>query len=211
MSLSRFEAFTDAVFAIAITLLIIEVKAPDLSRATPGEAVAHLVHLWPHLLSYVTSFFVIGVVWLNHHAMFHFVRRVDRQTLTLNLFLLLCVAFVPFPTALLGSYGHLRPVVMFYGLSLALLGVAWNVLWFDLVRRAIAPDGLMSHAALRKANLWSLSWPLAYALATLLALANTRLAVALYALIPLFYLFPGVFDRQLRRETRAENLKPQQK
>ena len=203
MSLSRFEAFSDAVFAIAITLLIIEVKAPDLSNATPSQAVDKLLHVWPHLLGYVTSFLVIGVIWLNHHAMFHFLKRVDRTVLILNLFLLMCVAFVPFPTALIGSYSHLQPVVIFYGFSLTGLGVAYNALWFYVVRQYVSGEGLMHQKEIQTASRWTLGYPVSYAIATALALFSTRLSIVLYTLIPLFYLFPSIIDQKAARKNTS--------
>ena len=107
MSLNRFEAFSDGVFAIAVTLLVLEIKAPDLSEATSSEAITKLLQVFPHILSYITSFIVIGVLWINHHALFHFLKRVDRTALAINLLLLMCVAFIPYPTALIGELGLL--------------------------------------------------------------------------------------------------------
>jgi uncharacterized membrane protein len=89
MNLNRFEAFSDGVFAIAMTLLVIEIKVPDLSQATASTAINALIHTVPHILSYITSFLVIGVLWLNHHALFHLLKRVDRIVLTINLVLLI--------------------------------------------------------------------------------------------------------------------------
>lgn len=203
MSLARFELFSDGVFAIAMTLLIIEIKPPDLSGDSPAQAIAKLLHLWPHILGYITSFLVIGVVWINHHALFHFLKRVDRISLIINLVLLLCVAFVPFPTALLGSHSNSWPVVVFYGLSMALVGVAYNALWFYAVRQYIVTECLIDRRALRAASLWTLGYPAAYLLATALALVSLKLSLALYVLIPIFYLLPGVIDKQLYRDDEA--------
>jgi uncharacterized membrane protein len=196
MSLNRFEAFSDGVFAIAMTLLVIEIKLPNLSHVTASEAASEILHIAPHLLSYVTSFLVIGVVWLNHHALFHFLKRVDRNALTLNLILLMCVAFIPYSTALIGNYGKLQPVIAFYGLSLTFTGVIYNLLWFYIVRQY-----LWGHRQYRKfvfyASLWSMGYPTLYAIATLSSWFNTTMSVVLYVLIPMFYLFPSVIDRQL--------------
>lgn len=196
MNLNRFEAFSDGVFAIAMTLLVIEIKVPDLSHAAPSKVVSEMMPIAPHLLSYVTSFLVIGVVWLNHHALFHFLKRVDRIILTINLILLMCIAFIPYSTALIGNYGKLQPVIVFYGLSLTITGIVYNVLWFYVVRQYF-----WNHQHYRRfifnASLWSLGYPILYAIATLLSWLNTILSVILYALIPLFYLFPSVIDRQL--------------
>ncbi len=125
MSLSRFEAFSDGVFAIAATLLALEIRVADLSNATPDRVCIELLNLFPHIVSYITSFIVIGVLWLNHHALFHFVKRVDRISLTINLFLLMCIAFIPCSTAIVGKYSQFPIVFSFYGLSLAFTGLVY--------------------------------------------------------------------------------------
>jgi uncharacterized membrane protein len=98
----RLEAFTDAILAIAITLLALDLKLPADEAGKPlGEA---LLHHWPSYLAYVVSFLVIGIIWVNHHAMFALIARVDRVTLFLNLLLMLVVAAIPFPTALFAEH-----------------------------------------------------------------------------------------------------------
>ena len=98
----RIEAFSDAVFAIAITLLIIEIGVPHVGEE--GTLFESLVHLWPSYLGYATSFLVIGTVWANHHNRFRLIPRSDHILLFLNILFLMCVAFIPFPTALLAEY-----------------------------------------------------------------------------------------------------------
>lgn len=197
MSLNRFEAFSDGVFAIAVTLLVLEIKAPDLTHATSSEAVTKLLQIFPHVLSYVTSFIVIGVIWINHHTLFHFLKRVDRTVLVINLLLLICVAFIPYPTALIGEFRASLPVVIFYGLSLAVTGFVYNALWFYVVHRYILSEQLIHQKAVWKATLWSLSYPISYCIAAGLALLSINLSIVFYVFIPLFYLLPGIIDRQL--------------
>jgi uncharacterized membrane protein len=197
MSLNRFEAFSDGVFAIAMTLLVLEIKTPDLSQATASAAVTALIHTGSHILSYITSFLVIGVVWLNHHALFHFLKRVDRITLTINLVLLMCVAFIPYSTALIGEYGKLQPIVMFYGLSLSLTGIAYNILWFYVVRQYLWQHPRTRRQFIFQASVWSIGYPILYSIAAGLSFISTTLSAILYGLIPLFYLFPSAIDRQL--------------
>ncbi len=206
MSLNRFEAFSDGVFAIAVTLLVIEIKAPDLANATSAEAVTKLLQTFPHVLSYMTSFIVIGVIWINHHALFHFLKRVDRTVLVINLLLLMCVAFIPYPTALIGEFGSSLPVVAFYGLSLALTGFVYNALWFYVVHRYILSEELFHQKAIRKATIWSLSYPILYLFAAGSALISLNLSIVLYVLIPLFYLLPGIIDRQLLEKLEAQSM-----
>jgi uncharacterized membrane protein len=200
MSLNRFEAFSDGVFAIAVTLLVIEIKPPDLSQATSSEAVAKLLQVFPHVLSYATSFIVIGVIWINHHALFHFIKRVDRTILVINLLLLMCVAFIPYPTALIGEYRTSLPVVVFYGLTLALTGFAYNALWFYVVRRYITSQKIIHQKTVQKATIWTLSYPISYLVAASLAFININLSIVLYILIPSFYLLPGIIDKQLMEQ-----------
>lgn len=197
MSLSRFEAFSDGVFAIAITLLAIEIKVPDLSQATPSEAITEIIHTWPHFLSYITSFLVIGVIWLNHNTLFGFLKRVDRITLTINLILLMCVAFIPYPTKLIGEYGTLKPVIMFYGLSLSLTGIVYNTLWFYIVGQYLRSHPKISRKFIRQASLWSVGYPILYFVSAFSSLVSVKVSLTFYVLIPLFYLFPSVIDRQL--------------
>jgi uncharacterized membrane protein len=101
----RVEAFSDGVFAIAITLLILEVKVP---RGFSGrDLVPALFEQWPSYAAFLTSFATIGIMWLNHHRLFTLIRRVDTPLLMLNLLLLLGVTIVPFPTAFVAEYlGH---------------------------------------------------------------------------------------------------------
>jgi uncharacterized membrane protein len=199
MSLSRFEAFSDGVFAIAATLLALEIRVADLSNATPELVWREILHLFPHIISYITSFIVIGVIWLNHHALFHFIKRVDRISLTINLFLLMCIAFIPSSTAIVGKYSTYPIIVSFYGFSLAITGLVYNVLWFYVLNRYIKSENSIQRHLIRQASVWSISYPMSYLLSALVALINSRLSLVLYAAISLFYLLPGVIDQQLTR------------
>jgi uncharacterized membrane protein len=202
MSLSRFEAFSDGVFAIAATLLALEIRITNLPNMTPELIRQELLHLFPHILSYATSFTVIGVIWLNHHALFHFLGRVDRISLTVNLFLLMCVAFIPCSTAIVGQYNQYPIVVAFYGFSLAFTGLVYNLLWFYVLNRYIKSENLIQRHLVRQATIWSISYPMSYLLSALLAWTNSTLSLILYAAISLFYLLPGVIDQQLTRFDR---------
>ena len=197
MSFSRFEAFSDGVFAIAITLLALEIRIENITNATSEQVRKALLNLLTHILSYGTSFIVIGVIWLNHHALFHFLKRVDRVSLTINLFLLMCIAFIPCSTAILGTYRQYPLVVAFYGFSLAVTGFVYNILWFYVLNRYVKSENSIQRHIIRRASIWSMGYPIAYVMAALLALMNSSLSLMLYGAISLFYLLPGVIDRQL--------------
>ena len=100
----RVEAFSDGVFAIAITLLVLELKVPHVGDGGNDRLAAALLAQWPSYLAFVTSFATILIMWVNHHRMFNFVRRVDARLLYANGLLLFVVTIVPFPTALVAEY-----------------------------------------------------------------------------------------------------------
>jgi uncharacterized membrane protein len=135
---ARVEAFSDGVLAIAITLLILDVRLP--ATGSHGSLLHQLVHLWPAYLAYADSFLAIGVVWLCHHAFFSRIRHVDASLAWANLALLLTVAFVPFPTAVLADNltkpgSNARVAAAFYGVVAAAQAAAWLGMWAALRRR----------------------------------------------------------------------------
>jgi uncharacterized membrane protein len=130
----RLVFFSDAVFAIAVTLLILEIRPPEDTR--------HLLHglatLWPSYLAYTVTFLLIGQVWANHHVMFDHIRVADRTVLFLNTLLLMDIAFLPFAASVLSAAlrtGHgQRTAVVFHGLAFELAAILFNAIW-EYVRR----------------------------------------------------------------------------
>ncbi len=127
---ARLEAFSDGVLAIAITLLVLELRVPR--AASQAELGRRLLELWPSYAAYFTSFATIGVIWLNHHLMFRLIARVDATLLLLNGLLLLTASVLPFPTALLAGYlgrpGE-RLAAIAYAAAFLAITVAFNLLW----------------------------------------------------------------------------------
>jgi TMEM175 potassium channel family protein len=115
MEKSRLEAFSDGVFAIVITLLILDIRFPEVDYSQFGTT---LISLLPRILAYVMSFIIIGVYWVTHHNSMHAMRKTDRSFLWLNILLLLCISFIPFPTSLLGRYPFQAGPIMIYGITL---------------------------------------------------------------------------------------------
>src|ERR1700709_1692728 len=136
MSKGRLEALSDGVIAIAITLLILEIKVPE----GAGEDLPHqLTEQWPSYVSYVVSFFVIGVIWLNHHALFAHLARVDRKLMALNLVLLFTIATIPWPTSLLATYMREggdaeRLAALIYSVAMPLMGAPIRAIWTSPAR-----------------------------------------------------------------------------
>ena len=130
MDTNRLEAFSDGVFAIAITLLVLEIKVPTSVLALGNE----LLKLWPSYLAYAVSFIVIGAIWINHHAMFDHIVRADHMLLLLNTIHLMFIAFIPFPTAVLADAFHTgtnEPLATsFYSGVLTVIGVLVTIMWY---------------------------------------------------------------------------------
>jgi uncharacterized membrane protein len=127
LGLERIPFFSDAVIAIAITLLALEIRLPPVAE---GESLwVALGALWPSYMSFAISFLVIGTYWIAHHKMFEYIDRYDRGLLWLNLLFLLCVAFTPFPTAVVGDYGLRTDGQIFYAASIFATGLTKHILW----------------------------------------------------------------------------------
>jgi uncharacterized membrane protein len=125
--LDRVGAFSDGVFAIAITVLVLTITVPSVPADELGDALDELIR---PVFAYFLSFYVVGVYWFSHHKMWHFIRRVDARFLMLNMVLLALVALLPFPTDLIGNYGETQEATIIYAVTVALTGLASTALWW---------------------------------------------------------------------------------
>jgi uncharacterized membrane protein len=144
---TRLVAFSDAVFAISITLLVLEIRPP----ADDTNLLHGLLALWPSYLAYAVTFLFIGQVWANHHVMYDHIRAADRTVLLLNTLLLMSVAFLPFATSVLAGALHSghgqRTAVVFYGIAFAVTALTFNAVWQYACRYRLLSDGLDSAGA----------------------------------------------------------------
>src|SRR3989442_11804986 len=182
MNTTRLEAFSDGVFAVAITLLVLQFTVPEV---VSGKLLANLLGQWPQLVTYIASFLTVGVVWVNHHTIFRNLRTVDRTIQFINLVLLLTVVLVPYPTALLGRYLNSgldgSVAAAFYAVVMTAMSVAFQC----LVALALTHPGLLRpdiHAAPISRVLPRFALGLVtYAISIGLAFVSTWLVVVLYA------------------------------
>ena len=182
MSKARLEAFSDGVFAIAITLLVLEIKVPSVSAEQPlGHG---LLELWPSYAGFAVSFITIGIIWVNHHAVFATIENVDRALLFKNLLLLLTVSFIPFPTAVMAEYLRASSgqeiAVAFYAGSFFVMGVAFRQIW--------------PHAA---RNWASRLGPALYLSAAAVAFVNAYVSLGLCAALAIYYALPRSIESRL--------------
>jgi uncharacterized membrane protein len=185
----RIEAFSDGVFAIAITLLVIEIGVPHLDEEPEGTTLFEaLLQQWPFYLGYAISFLQIGVIWANHHNRFRFIVRSDHILLFVNILFLMCVAFIPFTTALLSEYllgsgAEQTTAGAVYAGTLAITAVFFTLLWlyaagnYRLVSRNLDPNLL--RAMTRRYVLGAVAYLLTFALAFVSVTASLILIVVL--------------------------------
>lgn len=209
MSSGRAESFSDAVFAVAITVLIfnlLPIGQGHLSYRVLGSA-------WPQYAAYVVSFLTIGIMWMNHHTLFGHVRLIDRPLLVLNLLLLMGVVAIPFPTALVAEHltGHNKSggsaAAVIYGLVMIVISICYNAIWEYLVRHAEALGSGSTRQMLRdsvpgfgtsppwgKIPRWSIGLVGYLAGALIAAFVSAGAALAVYGGLAVFYLFNHLPD-----------------
>lgn len=204
----RLEAFSDGVFAVAITLLVLNFKIPGIDLPPgklPGDM--DLWHAlgdeWPVLAAYVTSFATIGIMWLNHHRLFQHIKRINTVLVLLNLLLLLFIVFVPVPTALLAEYVN-RPdqhaAAIVYSGTLFLTACCFNLLWryASYHNRLIGKN--VDSRAIQAISRQYLFGPLVYLIAFVLAFVSTPATIIASFALALFFALPARPPRQLPQE-----------
>src|SRR5205807_5799169 len=187
---SRVEAFSDGVFAVAITLLVLQFTVPEVGS---GRLLATVLSQWPQLVTYVATFLTVGVVWINHHTIFRNLRAVDRTIQFINLVLLMTVVLLPYPTALLGRYlnsGQNGSVAAaFYAVVMTLMAIAFQALvaWALTHPNLLRPEvqGARPRTVLPRFALGLII----YAVSIGIAFVSTWLVVALYAFNAVYYAF----------------------
>ncbi|MGA9565165.1 MAG: TMEM175 family protein [Candidatus Korobacteraceae bacterium] len=201
---ARVEAFSDGVFAVAITLLILEIKVPGYE----GDLGAKLLLQWPSYLAFVTSFAFIGVMWINHHRLFTHIRKSDDMLLVLNLALMFSVCIVPFTTALLAAHlGHTGARTATVAYDSAYLGVAlfFNLLW----RYAASRDGHLLATDVNREIAGRITQqynygPVAYAIAIALAWISIPASLLINLVLAFFFALPPRYAVKQLPERRRE-------
>ena len=198
---TRTETFSDGVLAIAITLLVLDLHVPV--RQTLNRSLAQaLAHQWPSYAAYVTSFLIIGIIWVNHHGVFELIGRIDRIAMFLNLLLLMAVVAIPFTTALLSEYltagDDARTAALVYSGVMLAMSCAFSMLYTYVARRPALLASGVDPVAVRASIVRFSAVGIALYLATMvIALVSAPLCLATHLLIGLYYSFS-----QIRAEGR---------
>jgi uncharacterized membrane protein len=189
LRLGRIESFSDAVFAIVVTLLVLELKVPILHDHTSADELSdRLVDLLPKFLSWLISFIIVCKFWLNHHHLLTFARHATYGMIWLNSIFLMGQAFIPFPTALMGEYPANPLAVSLFGIVMAVNTLLFIALQSYILRNLLKPElvGAVVPHLTRKSFVGVIS----YLLGVAATLVDVRVAFVLYALTPLFFITP---------------------
>jgi uncharacterized membrane protein len=207
----RAESFSDGVFAVAITVLVFNLL-PIADRTARGLTITGpdgLARYWPAYVAYLVSFLTIGIMWLNHHTMLSQVSKVDRPVLVLNLFLLLGVVALPFPTALVadhltGSGGGARVAAVTYGLVMIAISIGYGSVWIYL---ATHEEELGARRRIHRPRLSTFRFTIGnagYIAGTLIALVSPIAAVAIFGLLAIYYMFEHLPSLPVEDDDAAE-------
>jgi uncharacterized membrane protein len=186
---ARIEAFSDGVFAIAITLLILEIKVPGAGTANLS---GQLIRQWPSYVAFVISFAFIGIMWINHHRLFTHIKRSNNVLLFLNLLLLLGVTAVPFPTAVLAQHfggSNQRTAAILYHATYFAIAVFFNILWSYASRHLLGKEADVSTAD--KISAQYAFGPLLYLVCIALTWVSVSLSLLLNIGLAVFFALPA--------------------
>jgi TMEM175 potassium channel family protein len=191
MKTSRLEAFSDGVFAVAITLLVLDLNVPG------GENLWHqLKEEWPQFAAFFVSFWVIGIIWVNHHGMLDHLKRTDRPVLYLNLLVLMTVVFIPFSTALMAE--HLKSgadetvAALVYALAFLAMGVAFNLIWAYIVRHRGELGVEIPEEEIRRISVNFMIGSPIYAVGVAMAFISPAVVLAIVAAVAVYYMLVGM-------------------
>ena len=190
----RLEAFSDAIIAIAITLLVLDVRVPSQETTQSNRALWHaLGNLWPNYFGFALSFIVIGIMWINHHQIFQFIARTNHIFLVINVLFLLCVAFLPFPTGLLAEYighdGEKTATIVYTGFFF-LTACCYNLVWTYARKAGLLAEDANPDTVAGITRSFSFGPP-AYLLAFLVAFISPTVSLAIMTLLAILYTLPS--------------------
>jgi len=198
---TRIETLSYGIFAIVMTLLILEFHVPNLPANAPNVEVAPaLIALWPKFLSYIVAFVSLGFFWVGHHIMYHGIRRADRTLLWLNIFFFMSVSLLPFSTSILNAFSQAFIAPLFFGANLAIIGWLLLCQWLyansqpDMLAELVTPE-YRTRITSRM-----LIVPAATTLTALICFWSVEISLAIYLLLLALYLLPGNFPIAKSRE-----------
>lgn len=190
---NRLEAFSDGVIAIIITLLVLEIKVPHIDgEVNAQKIIAALISIAPKFFSWVLSFFMLLIMWINHHRIFNELEKTNNNLLWLNGVLLFFMSFVPFPTAFMGDYFTQPMSIFFFGICLMFVGIAFYFLRAYILKK---PELLKKESDIihqKKLARKTLLGPMFYLIGALSSFISVIIAYIIYMAVPVYYIYFGI-------------------
>jgi uncharacterized membrane protein len=210
LSKGRLEALSDGIFATVMTVLVLSLSVPvittqESSSALNADVTANVIALGPNILGYVLSFLLLAVMWVSHHNIFHYLRKVDRTSIWLNIIFLLAVGFVPFSTALLGRYPLLQLPVIIYGVNT--VGIAASMqafLGYSSKNGLLVAEGHDRLLVQRIISRWRIGTVI-YGSAIVLSFVSTAISLAIYVFVLSFLVLQSALGFRPPRQTHPDN------
>ena len=185
----RIEALCDGVFAIIMTLLVFDIKLP---QVPPDELLTSILMLWPSFIGYAISFVLLGIYWVGHRAQFQFILYADQNLHWLNMLFFAMCGLTPFSTGLLSQYHDQWLAVALYGLNLSLIGIALYLHWLYATRHTSIVGDDISPVVVRYGSQRCLLAPIGYTIAVLLGLISPIISLVVFGVVPLVYIVPSI-------------------
>jgi uncharacterized membrane protein len=191
-SRNRVETFSDGIFVIIVTLLVLELKVPHISVSDNSkELLSSLLALLPKFLSWIISFFTVCVIWVNHHRLFKIFHVVNHGLFWWNALLLLWCSFIPFPTAVLGDYANNQTAVVFYGLVMMLMALTFSLMRIYSVRHGKLLHPSTDIEKFKQGTFYSIIFgPVLYLIGAIASVIHPYLSFAIYFAIAIYFIFP---------------------
>ncbi len=196
LTTTRIEALSDGVFAIVLTLMVFQIRVPDIPvDVAQTQPWPRLMHQAPEFYSYAVSFILVGIYWVAHHNMYHLVKRSTRPLLWMNLVFLMFVGFIPYSVALVGRYSDVRRIMILYGVHLMIISGMLYMKWWYVTRKHNLLVAPLSAEFIRSVDIKILTAPAVCVLAIAASFYSVRWSYFLYVLTIVLYLLPSHMDR----------------
>ena len=187
LSTFRLETLEDGVFAIAMTLLVLNLKVP---AKLDNSLLKAILQIWPDLITFFGSFILLGVFWFGHRAALHFVKHADHIFHWLELILLMFVSIVPFSASLISKYYNEQAAIIIYGTNLIAIGITLTIQWYYASYNYRLIDSQVPKTVINFAKIRSIFAPVAYSIAVLLSFIDLKISLILFTIIPVLYILP---------------------
>lgn len=189
---NRVETFSDGIFAIIVTLLVLEIKVPVIEISnSPLQLIESLLKILPKFISWIISFFTVCVIWVNHHRLFKMFKLINHGIFWLNAILLLWISFIPFPTAMIGDYPNNIFAVSFYGIIMSLMALSFSLMRIYVIRNSSILENNVDFNEFKRGTYYSIIFgPLLYIIGSCVSLIHPYISFFVYSFIAIYFIFP---------------------